>query len=205
MYPRSTEKDDQRLLNQQATIETWIQGGCPPSKLVLGLGAYGRTFRLKQKKKPDIKPYAPAKGAGLPGNYTGTRGFLSYYEICHLIKNHKWQTNYDDEQQVPFAYKDDQWVGYDNQISIEKKCYYLVKQRLAGAMIWSLDLDDFLGRFCGQGKYPLVTSVKKTLEKFRKLEALPKILRNDARARKDFPRLCLFVLLLFLNRISISL
>ena len=203
MYPRSTEKDDQRLLNQEATIETWIQGGCPPSKLVLGLGAYGRTFRLKQKTNPDIKPYAPAKGAGLPGNYTGTRGFLSYYEICHLIRRQKWQMEYDEEQQVPFAYKDDQWVGYDNQISIEKKCRYLVKQGLAGAMIWSLDLDDFQGRFCGQGKYPLVTTVKKTLEKFRKLNALPKRLKNQGKRNEDFHRFCLFIV--FLNIIFIFL
>ncbi len=52
LYPRSTETDDQRLLNQQATVNTWIDGGCPSSKLVLGLGMYGRTFRLKQKKNP---------------------------------------------------------------------------------------------------------------------------------------------------------
>ena len=27
---------------------------------------------------------------------------------------------------------------------------------LAGFMVWSLDLDDFTGDFCGQGKYPLL-------------------------------------------------
>jgi hypothetical protein len=32
-------------------------------------------------------------------------------------------------------------------------------------MIWSLDLDDFSGNFCGQGKYPLLTKVKKTFGK----------------------------------------
>ncbi|CAF1436071.1 unnamed protein product [Adineta steineri] len=113
LYPRSTEIDDQRFLNQQATVNTWLEGGCPSSKLILGLGMYGRTFKLKSKTNPDIKPYAPSIGAGLP------------------------------EQQVPFAYKNDQWVGYDNQQSIEQKCYFIAKQNLAGAMIWSLDLDDF--------------------------------------------------------------
>ncbi len=96
----------------------------------------------------DIKPYAPSQGAGLPGNYTGASGFLSYYEICDAITKQKWSTGYDKEQQVPFAYKDDQWVGYDNQQSIEQKCSYIAKRCLAGAMIWSLDLDDFNGSFC---------------------------------------------------------
>lgn len=167
LYPRSSEKGDKRLLNQQATIDTWIDGGCPSSKLVLGLGMYGRTFKLKQKKSADIKPYSPSKGAGLPGNFTASNGFLSYYEICTLIKTQKWHTEYDKEQQVPYAYKDDQWVGYDNQESIEKKCHYVAERRLAGAMIWSLDFDDFNGAFCGQGKYALLTTVKKTLDRLQ--------------------------------------
>lgn len=139
----------------------------PPSKLVLGLGMYGRTFKLKQKKNADVKPYSPSKGAGLPGNFTGSNGFLSYYEICDLVKKQKWHTDFDKEQQVPFAYKDDQWVSYEDQKSIEKKCHYAAEKRLAGAMIWSLDFDDFNGAFCGQGKYPLLTTVKKTLDRLQ--------------------------------------
>lgn len=27
-------------------------------------------------------------------------------------------------------------------------------------MVWSLDLDDFSGTFCGQGKYPLINTIK---------------------------------------------
>jgi hypothetical protein len=34
---------------------------------------------------------------------------------------------------------------------------------LAGAMIWALDLDDFTGSFCKQGKYPLINYVKNML------------------------------------------
>ncbi|CAF3718303.1 unnamed protein product [Rotaria socialis] len=164
LYPRSSEKGDKRLLNQQATVDTWIESGCPGSKLVLGLGTYGRTFELKQKKNADTKPYGASKGAGQAGNFTASKGFLSYYEICDLIKKQKWHTEYDKEQQVPYAYKEGQWVSYDNQESIEKKCHYVASKRLAGAMIWSLDFDDFNGAFCAQGKYPLLTRVKRTLD-----------------------------------------
>jgi GH18 family chitinase len=147
---------------------------------------YGRTFKLKQKKSADTKPYGPSKGAGLPGNYTASGGFLSYYEICDLIKKQKWHTEYDKEQQVPYAFKEDQWVSYDNQESIEKKCHYVAERRLAGAMIWSLDFDDFNGAFCGQGKYPLLTTVKKTLDRlqgpttpFRLHKTTPTTLNNQ--------------------------
>lgn len=37
------------------------------------------------------------------------------------------------------------------------------KNNFAGAMVWSLDLDDFTGTFCNQGKYPLITTLKTAL------------------------------------------
>lgn len=43
------------------------------------------------------------------------------------------------------------------------KIKYLLEQSLGGAFVWALDLDDFSGHFCGQGKYPLVTYLKKQL------------------------------------------
>lgn len=30
-------------------------------------------------------------------------------------------------------------------------------------MIWSLDLDDFTGKFCNEGKYPLLSAAKVTI------------------------------------------
>lgn len=34
---------------------------------------------------------------------------------------------------------------------------------LAGVMFWTIDYDDFEGKFCNQGKYPLLTAVKEQL------------------------------------------
>ena len=64
------------------------------------------------------------------------------------------------EHQAPLAYKNNELVGYDDLQSFEIKAKYIVDMNLAGAMFWSLDLDDFSGTHCNQGKYPLINSVK---------------------------------------------
>lgn len=92
--------------------------------------------------------------------YTKEPGFLSYYEICDNLKN-GWKRQWNYEHQVPTAYKDDEWVGYDDVESMKLKAAYIVDNNLAGAMFWAIDIDDFNGNHCNQGKYPLINAVKK--------------------------------------------
>ena len=40
---------------------------------------------------------------------------------------------------------------------------YVKKLGLAGLMVWSFDLDDFAGQFCGKGKYPLLKTIAQSL------------------------------------------
>lgn len=43
------------------------------------------------------------------------------FQICELQLEGGWTTVWDAEQKVPYMYKDDQWVGYDNARSIAIK------------------------------------------------------------------------------------
>jgi chitinase len=45
---------------------------------------------------------------------------LSYYEICEKISQ-GWSVRKDEEQKVPYAYKDSEWVGYDDKESLALK------------------------------------------------------------------------------------
>ena len=62
----------------------------------------------------------------------------------------------------PYAYRDNQWVGYDDVDSIRRKSQYIRDMNLGGGMIWALDLDDFNNR-CGQGRHPLMNTIKSVL------------------------------------------
>ncbi|XP_025936968.1 acidic mammalian chitinase-like, partial [Apteryx rowi] len=62
-----------------------------------------------------------------------------------------------------YAYKGSTWVGYDNIKSFNIKADWLKKNNYGGAMVWSLAMDDFTGSFCKEGKYPLISTLKKAL------------------------------------------
>lgn len=40
---------------------------------------------------------------------------------------------------------------------------YLQEQKFGGAFVWALDLDDFAGRFCGEGSHPLLAHLRTLL------------------------------------------
>ena len=62
---------------------------------------------------------------------------------------------WDDEQKVPYAIKGDQWVGFDDERSLIEKMNWVISNNYAGSMVWTVDMDDFLGT-CSGVKYPLL-------------------------------------------------
>ena len=60
-------------------------------------------------------------------------------------------------------YKGDQWVGYDSPANVRRKMDYVKEMRLGGAMIWAVDLDDYLGS-CG-ARWPLLSTMNRQLRR----------------------------------------
>lgn len=137
-------------------VNYWIKKGILPSKLLLGLPFYGRSFTLHNPQRTE--PFAPSAGPGRAGLATGEEGYLSYYEVCLIQKSGKATTRRDDYWLSPYLFFDDQWIGFDDVSSIRTKVEYARNLNLGGVMIWSLDNDDFRG-YCGQGNSPLVYTV----------------------------------------------
>ena len=63
----------------------------------------------------------------------------------------------------PYAYKGNQWVGYDTPKSAKNKANYIVAEGLGGAMIWDYSTDDFRNK-CGLGEYPVMNAIKSGLD-----------------------------------------
>ncbi|XP_071329191.1 acidic mammalian chitinase-like [Trachinotus anak] len=82
-------------------------------------------------------------------------------KTCSFLKGSS--VHWMESQRVPYAVKGSQWVGFKNRCSYNAKVDYLRSRGLGGAAVWNLDMDDFSGQFCDQGKYPLISHLQREL------------------------------------------
>nr|XP_033321130.1 acidic mammalian chitinase-like [Megalopta genalis] len=142
----ASPKDGDNQLNVNASIHYWLSQGAPANKIIVGVPFFGMTFTLKNSKNHGV--HAPTSGPGIKGPYTNDKGNIGYNEMCVDLKKGGWTVVWDRKEDVPYAYKGNQWVSYDNPSSIKQKAAYAKHYNLGGVMIWSVDTDDFHGN-CG--------------------------------------------------------
>lgn len=119
LYPLESASGHQKKLTVDYSAREWVKQGAPKEKLLIGMPTYGRSFTLVNETQFDIG--APASGGGAVGKFTNEAGFLSYYEVCTFLAQTNTTLVWDSEQQVPFAYRKDQWVGFDDERSLKTK------------------------------------------------------------------------------------
>ncbi|XP_022252485.1 probable chitinase 10 [Limulus polyphemus] len=152
--------DERDRLNVNWTINYYLELGAPRHKLIVGVPTYGRSFTLLDPLDNRIE--APADGPGEKGPSTKEKGYLAYNEICQGILKDNWEVRRPYPELLgPYCYKDNQWVGFDDEMMVINKAGYIREQGLGGAMVWTLDNDDFRG-LCGE-ENPLVTTLRTTL------------------------------------------
>ncbi|KAF7490087.1 Chitotriosidase-1 [Sarcoptes scabiei] len=158
-YPNFSEKE--KIFTVKYAVNYWLGKNVDPKKLILGIPLYGRTFTLATSND---SIHAPTIGhGGRSGPFTRTDGILGYNEICRILSQ-GWIVHRDPIEMIPYAVHADQWLGFDDAESIKTKLSFLIAKQLGGAMLWSIDTDDF-GGYCGQGKFPLTRMISKQLNK----------------------------------------
>jgi len=140
-------------------VDYWLDHGASPQKLTMGVGTYGRGWKLADTS--DHGYNAPVVGASTPGSSTGEAGYKSYYEILALIGSGKATRYYDADRQCPYIVTTDgEWIGYDDTQSVEAKLAFARQKGLRGTMVWALDLDDMTGEYSNQKAHPLISMLR---------------------------------------------
>lgn len=152
---------------QRDGLQLWVERGAPKHKLIVGIPIYGRTYTLGSKDNHGL--HAGIRrwdtDGGKPGPYTNASGFHAYFEICKNVQDNGWKREWDDIGKCPYAYKDDQWVGYEDEQSLAIKLDFIIKQGYGGAMVWAVDMDDYRAD-CHSMKNPLMTMISSVMDSF---------------------------------------
>ncbi|XP_055343692.1 oviduct-specific glycoprotein-like [Paramacrobiotus metropolitanus] len=156
----------QSQLNAEWACQRMLQEGVPSEKIILGIPTYAVTFRVSRDAAPVV--HGSHEGSGDAGPVTKEKGYLAFYEICRRMKLEKGWISAMDPSGVPVCYRKNEWVSYENPKSARSKALYIMRNKLGGAMIWSLTTDDFNG-FCYGKKFPLVQTLRDTFDAGSKL------------------------------------
>lgn len=113
--------------------------------------------------------HSPSSGNGK----VGLLGFSTYPDVCWFSLNNVFvNVVYDQETCSPYMYSSLEWISYDDERSLECKAKWIKENNFGGAMIFSLNADDF-DNYClsddldddmvNQFKFPLTRKVQQTL------------------------------------------
>lgn len=164
LYARPEDQLYMATLNLNYTVHMYLRKGLSPNKLVVGVPTYGHTYTL-------INP--DNHGIGSPAHSYGTlgsAGFVDYPGVCQFIKMNAVVIKVDSHAEVPYLYSGHEWVSFDNPQSVSSKAAFIKRLGLRGAMVYSLNADDFEGVCEGDlgrnnTKFPLSQIVKNALVK----------------------------------------
>ena len=105
----------------QMAMNDHLNAGIPRTKLVMGMPLYGHEIN---------------------------KGEQSYQRAKNLIAMADYEEDWDDKGKVPWIKKKSDgsfYMDFENELSIEYKCRYIISQRFRGGMYWDYYSDDNKG------------------------------------------------------------
>ncbi|XP_076659633.1 chitinase-3-like protein 2 isoform X1 [Halictus rubicundus] len=156
LLPCSTDSGYLSTLNVNFSAHYWFSKGMPKEKIIIGIPTFGHTYSLDNPLNHGL--LAPTNGVGK----LGTLGFVAYFEVCQFLQNGA-KSVFDNESKVPYAYKDKEWISYDDVASVRDKAEWIRANNFGGAMIFSLNVDDWNCLCKMNESFPLTRTITEVL------------------------------------------
>lgn len=146
-------------------IDSWNKAGVPYNKIAGGIAFYGRAQTLNITSDPETQyssaispnpPLGDSLDAPWQDNYCPSDSSVasgvwrwSYMRSQGLLSDPTtavapWVRHFDNTTQTPWLYNptNNQFISYDDPISLSVKTQYALSQDLAGLFVWSADQDN---------------------------------------------------------------
>jgi len=160
MAPLSYSKSEDGPINQYSNVKnTWRylrQKGAHPNKTIIVVPFKGSAFVLKDLNQTGkYAPTVPNSKEKLTWKYDHPL----YHELCvEIQKDNGWVMEWDSTGMVPYMYKGNQWISYENTDSVEEKATFVVREKLAGLAVDNIGRDDVKG-VCSNVTFPLLKAL----------------------------------------------
>ncbi|XP_064456916.1 chitinase-3-like protein 2 [Ornithodoros turicata] len=155
LFPRPGEPMHLGGHNVASAIHHWTAAGMPHEKINVGIPLYARTYRLKYRQRPLMESEALGPGPG-------TGGRMSYREVCKHLKG-GGVALMDKYTYAPYAYREDEWMGYDNVQSTILKSQWAETMGLGGVMTYAINMDDWEGACDNKTTFPIHRAIWRTI------------------------------------------
>lgn len=133
------------ILDIQEDLKPLWFAGIAPSKLNLGLAAYGRGYKLAPTAFPCTDVGCAYTGPSDPGSCTNSAGILSLQEIKTLINQRGLVPKLLADEMVKQIVWDGNWMGYDDADTFALKRTWADEHCFGGSMTWSIDFNSGAG------------------------------------------------------------
>jgi len=122
------------------------KAGVPAAKIVVGIGSYGRSFKMsKPGCDGPLCTFTGPKSGARPGICTNTAGYISNAEIEDIIaKDSTAKKHYDQgSDSVILEYGGDNWVAYMDDNTRKSRTSSYAAKHFGGTVEWAMDLRSF--------------------------------------------------------------
>ncbi|MPL93144.1 hypothetical protein SDC9_39270 [bioreactor metagenome] len=121
------EASPQYKWSADQSVKTWIAGGFPASKIVMGVPFYGYIYNG-----------VTGGGTGLYKSYTGGKSISYDSVLSAYLDSSSYAKYFHPDALVPWMFNGSTFISYENENSVASKAKYIMQNNLAGASIWEL-------------------------------------------------------------------